>query len=95
MKQIRGRTSVRLSFEQKKDIFHLSEREEERRQMGQLVGLMVSIWQKPHPLAALSSVKEQEACLPGVRGARVQRQSQRSESKDLNQPSGDMRAVSC
>ena len=32
MKQIRGRTSVRLSFEQKKDIFHLSEREEERRQ---------------------------------------------------------------
>ena len=47
MKQIRGRTSVRLIFEQKKDIFHLSEREEERRQMGQLVGLMVSIWQNP------------------------------------------------
>lgn len=47
MKQIRGRTSVRLIFEQKKDIFHLCEREEERRQMGQLVGLMVSVWQNP------------------------------------------------
>lgn len=95
MKQIRGRTSVRLSFEQKKDMFHPTQREEERRQMEQVVGLMASIWQKPHPLGALSSVKEQEAGLPGVRDERMQRQSQRVESKDLNQPSGDMRAVLC
>ena len=81
MKQIRGRTSGRLSFEQKKNIIHLSEKEEERRQMGWLVGLMASIWQEPHPLAALSSVKEREACLPGVRGERVQKQSEVGEQR--------------
>lgn len=50
--------SGRLRFEQKKEISHFSEREEGRRQRGQLVGLMVNIWQNSWPLAAVSSVKE-------------------------------------
>lgn len=40
-------------------------------------------------------MKEQEAGLPGVRDERMQRQSQRVESKVFEPASGDMRAVLC